>query len=832
MKVAFDFSVYSFLGCNIKKELKNLETAMYQEFTVASKEPIYDPLKLKLFCISSGAPRLFDAILDAMTDPSHSSVRIELNKKRTVAMLYQLCYGLSQKCNWYQCDHAVFLKDCHLNQQGLSAERLVGSTCNRQKTNEILHHLLSGNTRSINELISEAISHKWQLVLMIDDYTTVHTKRRPDTGKPSAAKSMCTIILKVFKNIQAVSSFNPLTFHNPEAIDVTLLVNTVSGSSAMHKLACTYSSIMPSWIRSSFFDPELERSRLETHTYCDSESVKTMRQMKDVNLVDFVELTLKSKEDFDCALDIMLQSNLVDYLKYFLLPQPGDWPAQFYTRQIVYETLQKFYHKNCTKTVTSTTDHSYHMTSAAAHSSYVPVNLNSSPPSILSLIPGIGPLHVSLNGSETLFNDFQPFFTNIDEQLFPKSKLAKHPKPWRISMILETVYGGWLHIRDSVKEKFKQSRGIEYRTLLNLLDNYLPLVLSIYSVSFKLNNFCEYFEAMIRVWVMFTCLQRHHYNKAPLIWLAMVTYWRNNNPELYQLIWKNLVIVDEYPVENEHSIIRSKTNDHDSAEKMQETARATFQSRQAQSNFRNYFAAKHYSMFSQKHINNLKLRCAKLLAVCFSNRAKFSNNVCFTGTGKNKTVTLPNVFGKGQMKLKVLPLGYASENQPNPNKRCDFPGCLVSSDKKWRVFEGCAHSFHLECLGEMDICPFCQSFLQNKARSLAETAKSAILHPKKQASTKQDKQPNEDVNDQSDDDEIETDNIAEIPNVEREIKFINERIKSLPAVNPPSPCHLIIFNSYISHTWTNNDHTSHNWTNSLDRMATTRNTFSVNSLWC
>ena len=33
------------------------------------------------------------------------------------------------------------------------AERVVGSTCNRQKTNEILHHLSSGNTRSINELI-------------------------------------------------------------------------------------------------------------------------------------------------------------------------------------------------------------------------------------------------------------------------------------------------------------------------------------------------------------------------------------------------------------------------------------------------------------------------------------------------------------------------------------------------------------------------------------------------------------------------------------------------------------------------------------------------------
>ena len=103
------------------------------------------------------------------------------------------------------------------------------------------------------------------------------------------------------------------------------------------------------------------------------------------------------------------------------------------------------------------------------------------------------------------------------------------------------------------------------------------------------------------------------------------------------------------------------------------------------------------------------------------------------GPEKNKTVTLPSVFGKGQMKLKVLPLGYTSENQPNPNKRCDFPGCLVSSDKEWRVFEGCAHSFHLECLGEMDICPFWQSFLQNKAKSLAETSKETSFYKTRQA---------------------------------------------------------------------------------------------------
>ena len=53
-----------------------------------------------------------------------------------------------------------------------------------------------------------------------------------------------------------------------------------------------------------------------------------------------------------------------------------------------------------------------------------------------------------------------------------------------------------------------------------------------------------------------------------------------------------------------------------------------------------------------------------------------------------------------------------------------------------------------------------------------------MLLPRKQASAKQDRQSNNVVYDQSGDDEIKIDNIAEIRKVEREITFINERIKS------------------------------------------------------
>ena len=84
---------------------------------VASSEPMYD--SIKFVCVSSGVPRLFDAVQDGAADPSNSADRIGLNKKQTVTILYHLCYGLSEKCNWFECDNAVVLKVYHLNQQGL-----------------------------------------------------------------------------------------------------------------------------------------------------------------------------------------------------------------------------------------------------------------------------------------------------------------------------------------------------------------------------------------------------------------------------------------------------------------------------------------------------------------------------------------------------------------------------------------------------------------------------------------------------------------------------------------------------------------------------------------
>ena len=168
---------------------------------------------------------------------------------------------------------------------------------------------------------------------------------------------------KIFKNVKPVPKCNPATYHSIDGIDISSCTQTVCGPNSIYKLAFTYATIMPQWISDTFFNPELERHRLALHEYCENDSVRTMRHMKDVHLVEFFELTLKSKNDFAAAFDAILSTKLADYmyLKEFLVFQPGDWPAQFYSRQIVYETLQKYCHTtNVTQSRISTpSDHPY-----------------------------------------------------------------------------------------------------------------------------------------------------------------------------------------------------------------------------------------------------------------------------------------------------------------------------------------------------------------------------------------------------------------------------------------------------------------------------------------
>ena len=184
--------------------------------------------------------------------------------------------------------------------------------------------------------------------------------------------------------------------------------------------------------------------------------------MDNTKLVDSIEMPLKSCEDVLTAVNKMLSSGLQLYLDNFISPFVGDWPMQFYIRRLVYSDAPSL------------------------------------PAALQSVVPMIGPLHISLNARECVLLIFHEIFADLYSFLFEeKAKLAKKPKAWRISLLLEVIYGGWTLIRDTILSVFEKCKNIEYLTLVNLLDNYVPLVLSVYSIVFKCNSYDPYCQSVL-----------------------------------------------------------------------------------------------------------------------------------------------------------------------------------------------------------------------------------------------------------------------------------------------------------------------------------------------
>ena len=256
-----------------------------------------------------------------------------------------------------------------------------------------------------------------------------------------------------------------------------------------------------------FFNPIQERLRLTTHMYGEGNNVRQVRGTANAHLIDCSPQPLKSYTNYRQASAIYLATPLQQYLKQFTILLPGDWPSQFCERQLTHnEPL---------------------------------------PSPLCNTTAFMGPLHVSLNAQENVVLKYIIFFKALYHHLFNKT-LANHPKPWCITLHLELVFGGWSLIRQPVLAKLQRFKDLQFMTFLNLVDNYAPLSLAVYSIYFKANAFDLYFLAMQQVWLMYYSFNRRHYDKAPLVWLANIAYWQQVQHPLYTLLRSNCGVFDTH----------------------------------------------------------------------------------------------------------------------------------------------------------------------------------------------------------------------------------------------------------------------------------------------
>ena len=214
---------------------------------------------------------------------------------------------------------------------------------------------------------------------------------------------------------------------------------------------------------------------------------------------------------------------------------------------------------------------------------------------------------------------FPTVFADLYSFLFYKNaKLSEKPKPWGISLLLEVIYGEWTLIRDILLSVFSNCKDIQYLTLLTLLDNYTPLVSSIYSIVFKCNDFEAYCQSLLRCWVMTMVFQRRHNDKALLVLISMFRCWKEQGHPFHEILASCLVAFDEYPVENFHSFLRARTTEGNTGEQIALQAKEIEACKHELQNFTSWLLPNIKFNFCTKSINILKVNAAR-----FKKKIKF-----------------------------------------------------------------------------------------------------------------------------------------------------------------------------------------------------------------
>ena len=221
-----------------------------------------------------------------------------------------------QKCDFFRQDNGIFLKFAHCTNDGIETQLNIGTACSSRSVDRALSHYAITNETTGADAASNAIKNKKLLLLMIDDYTTIHSHRRPTALATNNVLNMCTIIIKIFPQLDAIQVQSSELVHPPQGVDNIKLKSLMCSEQQMLRVAQTFSSCMPE-VTTAFFDPLMERKRLEAHEYGASTDVQTFRRFNNVHLIDFVKLPLKSKENYLHALDIVTKSKLMEYLHQF-----------------------------------------------------------------------------------------------------------------------------------------------------------------------------------------------------------------------------------------------------------------------------------------------------------------------------------------------------------------------------------------------------------------------------------------------------------------------------------------------------------------------------------
>ena len=717
---------------SLSSKIIKMSNILYNNQHKLNQKPIYDPKAFETMLETADEDLIgfFDELYVGTNPDTKSDKTNENNKKKLVSLCYFLASINNKYINGIKVDIGSYLQTSGASSSSIDTLANIGISVTRKTVNRKKINISNEHEQSVDDYCLQNIEQMF--ILNIDDYHNIHRRNQPTLSQTHNTHHFVTILLNTNAKIPRIPlySLDNFSIHNPEGIDDELIIDNFNNN-FMKQLGTSYYERKELWKQFLIEDSYEDRvEQLNIHNYDGRiKDHHELRSMSNSKLVDFILHPLHSTKDYIECIDFVFKvferlenSGEENYLNNFIIPVIADWPGQINIRKAITLRIKKGLESGISE-------------------------------QILNFIPMIGPLHVSLNSRETLFQTYHFFFEMLYHNLFGNKKiLSQKPKQTVISLILHLTYHGWENIRDIVIKRFENVKDAEYQMMIDLLDNSIPLTLDIYTTLFRSGFFEGYLESIVKIWALFQRLRRHNYNKAPLIFLSDVFYWTSKKHPIINILRNNLPIFNDYFVENFHSSLRYQTVESNSESQIIQKAKIIDVERNNDSSFETSFInLRNPAKFQIKRLKSLEKKVSLFLFSIFD---KIYQNIGIANQINNKKhpeFYLPSF--DINVDVKVLPLDWNTKKKPSNSKFCDADNCLLPNcmDSSNGIILICGHSFHQECLSTLynDKCNHCFNYLSTAIKKNIESLDKRLSTPLQE----KDKTEDENNNDENDEEE-------------------------------------------------------------------------------
>ncbi|PKY59821.1 hypothetical protein RhiirA4_482907 [Rhizophagus irregularis] len=702
---------------SLSEKIKKMSNILYKNQHQLNQKPIYNPIVFKEMLETADKDLIgfFDELYAGTNPNTKCDKTNENNKKKLVSLCYFLASINNKYINGLKADIGSYLQTAGASASSIDTLSNLGFSVTRKTVNQQKLLIANEHQETVDNYCLQNIEKMF--FLNIDDYHNIHRRNQPTLIQTHNIFHFVTILLNSNPNILKISAYssNNTSVHNPIGIDSKLIIKNFN-EIFMSKLNSCYYEQNEIWKQFLIEDSYENRMELFTvHNYDGRiQNHQELRSMINSKLIDFVLHPLHSTKDYiECAnllfkvFEKLKNNNEQDYLSDCIIPTICDWPGQVNIRRAI--TLRN---------------------NKGSESGILL--------EILSLIPIIGPLHISLNSRETLFQTYHFFFEMLYHNLFGEKKvLSQKPKQTIINFILNLTFQGWKKIRNVVINRFENSKDAEYRMMMDLLDNSIPLTLDIYAVLFRSGFFEGYLESVVRIWVLFQRLRRHNYNKAPLIFLSDIFYWTSNNHPIIDILKNHLPIFNDYFVENFHSSIRNQTAESNSIQQIIQKAKIIDAERTNNLSFKEAFINLRNPTTSKTKLDYLEKKTSLFLLSLFDDIYHNMGNTQQINRNKYPNFSLPTF--NINVDVKILPLAWNTQTKPSDNKFCDAEKCLLLSSNNSNLANNnnnivltCGHAYHKQCLDLLKgNCEYCFNYLSLNIEKNITSLKKRLFTPLK-----------------------------------------------------------------------------------------------------